>query len=165
MLIKACHDKLYFLDQVMQIMQVADAPEQALQLVGLLVAHWQAQPQSQGVWPVQLVTALSPALAVQSLPHTLPALLRRQAWLKAAEPVTRRLIRLVGASETQQQRVHDRNLGAGQVEDQRGQSCARVQGIADVAAACLVAVREHLAEDAWQSMPHVLACMRQRSRQ
>ena len=150
----------------MQVMQVADALEQALQLVGLLVAHWQAQPQSQGVWPVQLVTALSPALAVQSLPYTLPALLRRQAWLKAAEPVTRRLIRLVCVSETQQQKVHDRNHGAGQVQDQRGQwPCTRVQGIADVAAACLVAVREHLAEDAWQSMPHVLACVRQRSRQ
>lgn len=149
----------------MKVLQVADVPEQAMQLVGLLTAHWHAQPQAQVGWPVQLVTALSPALAVQSLPYTLPALLQRQAWLQAAEPVTRRLIRLVGASEAQQQRTHDRNPGAGQLEDQRSQDLyARDQGIADVAAACLVAVREHLAEDAWQSMPHVLACMRQHSR-
>ncbi|KAL3139450.1 hypothetical protein ABBQ38_003780 [Trebouxia sp. C0009 RCD-2024] len=151
--------------ETLDAVQVADVPEQAMQLVGLLTAHWHAQPQAQVGWPVQLVTALSPALAVQSLPYTLPALLQRQAWLQAAEPVTRRLIRLVGASEAQQQRTHDRNPGAGQLEDQRSQDLyARDQGIADVAAACLVAVREHLAEDAWQSMPHVLACMRQHSR-
>lgn len=141
---------------------MADAPEQAMQLVSLLMACWQAQAQS--IWPVHLVTALSPSLALQSLPYTLPPALQHQSWLKAAELVTRRLIRLVGASEVQQQRVHDRYRGAGQPEDQRAQSSHvnfYVQGIAETAAFCLVALHDYLVEDAWQSMPHVLACIRE----
>ena len=136
-----------------------------MQLVGLLIAHWQARPHV--LWPVQLVTAITPTLAVQSLPYTLPALLHRQDWLQAVEPVTRRLIRLVGVSEArQQQAVQDRHQAAGHPQNQRGCSsranlCA--QDIPGIAAACLVAMRSHLAEDAWQHMPQVLACMRQRS--
>ena len=55
------------------------------------------------VWPVQLVTAVSPLLAVQSLPYTLPALMQRPEWLQAIEPVTRHLLRLVSAFEDTQQ--------------------------------------------------------------
>lgn len=138
-----------------------------MQLAGLLTAHWQAQPHL--VWPVQLITAASPILAVQSLPYTLPALLQRQGWLKAVEPVSRRLIKLVGVTEaSQQQGGQSSDSGTGQLETRRGRSShadAQVQGIPGVAAACLVAMRQHLAEDAWQHMPHVLACMRQCSGQ
>ena len=140
-----------------------------MQLVGFLAAHWQAQPHVG--WPVQLVTAISPILAVQSLPLTLPALLHCQEWLQAAEPVTRRLIRLVGISEAkQQQNVQDRHKGTGCLENQQGCSLrANLSHIAQdtpgIAAACLVATRQQLAEDAWQHMPQVLACMRQRSGQ
>ena len=148
-------------------LQAAEAPEQAVQLVGLLTAHWQARPHV--VWPVQLVTAVSPILAVQSLPYTLPALLQRQEWLQTVEPVTRRLIRLVGVSEAkQQQGVQDRDKETGRPGNQRGRStCAHLcaQDISGIAAACLVALRQHLAEDAWQHMPQVLACMRQCSGQ
>lgn len=150
----------------MQNVQVADAPEQAMQLVGLLTAHWQAKLEA--AWPVQLITAVSPTSALQSLPYTLPALLQRQAWLKAAEPITRQLIKLVGATEAQQQQMHDEYHGSGQPNDQRGQlspASLYPTGTVDIAAACLVAMREHLAEDAWQHMPDVLACMRPHFRQ
>ena len=136
-------------------------------LVGLLTAHWQARPHV--VWPIQLVTAVSPILAVQTLPYTLPALLHRQEWLQAVEPVTRRLIRLVGVPKAQQQQgVQDRHHRTAQTEQQtdcslRADACA--QDIPGIAAGCVVALRQHLAEDAWQHMPQVLACMRQRSGQ
>lgn len=136
-----------------------------MQLVGLLAAHWQAR--SHVVWPVQVVTAISPLLAVQSLPYTLPALMQRQEWLQAAEPVTRRLIRLVSAFEaSQQEGVQDRHQEAGQSVNQRGLS-SRANShvtfdIPCIAAACLVAMRQHLADDAWQHIPQVLTCIRQR---
>lgn len=137
-----------------------------MQLVGLLAAHWQARPHV--VWPVQLVTAVSPLLAVQSLPYTLPVLMQRQEWLQAAEPVTRRLIKLVSAFEaTQLEGVQERHHRTGQSVKQRGQpSRAHPHVICDIpciAAACLVAMREHLADDAWQNMPQVLTCLRLRS--
>lgn len=140
-----------------------------MQLIGLLAAHWQARPH--GVWPVQLVTAVSPLLAVQSLPYTLPALMQRQEWLPAVEPVTRRFIRLVSASEgTRQEGIQERHQGIGQLVNQRGGLSPRANShvtcdIPCIAAACLVAMREHLADDAWQHMPQVLTCIRQRSGQ
>lgn len=138
-----------------------------MQLVGLLTAHWQARPHV--VWPSQLVTAVSPILAVQILPYTLPALLYHQEWLQAVEPVTRRLISLVGVSEAkQQQGVQDRRRTTGHPENQKDHSwCANLcaQDTPGVAAGCLLAMRQHLAEDAWQHMPQVLSCMRQRSGQ
>ena len=147
-------------------LQAAEAPEQAMQLVGLLTAHWQARPHV--VWPVQLVSAVSPILAVQSLPYTLPALLHRQEWLQAVKPVTRRLIRLVGVSEAkQQQGGRDWHQGTGPPQNQTDCSLRAnlAQDIPSIAAACLVAMRQHLAGDTWQHMPQVLSCMRQRSGQ
>ena len=145
---------------LLDFLQASDAPEQAMQFVSLLVAHWQAKPCD--TWPVQLITAVSPAAAVQSLPHTLPALLQRKNWQKQAEPVTRRLIKLVVGSENLQQQGIRASLAAAQQSDRRS-SCAKpiAQRVSHIAAACLVATRQHLTEDAWQHMPETLSCLRQ----
>lgn len=102
-------------------MRAAEDPQQAMQLVGALAAHLQARLHV--VWPVQLVTAVSPLLAVQSLPYTLPALMQRQERLQAVEPVTRRLIRLVSAlGATQQEGVQQTHQGTKNSMNQRGSS-------------------------------------------
>ena len=141
-------------------LQASDTPEQAMQLVSLLVAHWQAQPHA--TWPVQLITAVSPAAAVQSLPHTLPALLQRKNWQRVAEPVTRRLIKLVVESASLQEQSAPASLSGAQQSDRQSSSAKpNAQRVSHIAAACLVAMRQHLAEDAWQHMPEILSCLRQ----
>lgn len=113
-----------------------------------MVAHWQGFPTPR--WPLHLVTAVTPEAAVTSLPYTLPALLERKPWHSAAEPVTRRLIRLLlpavahpQASVGLQASSHD---------------ISHAQKVSQIAASCLVALRQQMADDAWQHMPQILAC-------
>jgi len=131
------------------MLQAGDFPEQALQLLGLMVSHWQSL--ASPTWPVCLVTAYTPTAAVSSLPYTLPALLQRKAWQSAVEPVTRRLIRLLLPNGPKTQVT-----GAAQASEKHG---PHAQQVSQIAAACLVALRQHLADDAWQHMPHILGCL------
>lgn len=131
------------------LLQAGAFPEQALQLLALMVSHWQSLTVS--TWPVCLVTAYTPTVTVSSLPYTLPALLQRKAWQGTVEPVTRRLIRLLLPPGPQTQIT-----GAAQASEKHGR---HAQQVSQIAAACLVALRQHLADDAWQHMPQVLGCL------
>ena len=131
------------------LLQAGDFPEQALQLLALMVSHWQSLITP--TWPVCLMTAYTPSAAVTSLPYTLPALLQRKAWQSTVEPVTRRLIRLLLPSGPKTQVT-----GAAQASEKHG---PHAQQVSQIAAACLVALRQHLADDAWQHMPHILGCL------
>ncbi len=133
------------------LLQAGEFPEQALQLLALMVSHWQSLTTS--TWSVCLVTAYTPSAAVSSLPYTLPALLQRKAWQSAVEPVTRRLIRLLLPNGPKTQVT-----GAAQASEKHG---PHAQQVSQIAAACLVALRQHLADDAWQHMPHILGCLDQ----
>ena len=113
-----------------------------------MVVHWQGWPTPK--WPLHLVTALTPEAAVTSLPYTLPALLERKSWHGTAEPVTRRLIRLLlpagvhpPAAVGLQASSHDHS---------------HAQNVSRIAASCLVALRQQMADDAWQHMPQILDC-------
>lgn len=134
-----------------------------MQLMALLVAHWQAQPLA--TWPVHVISTASATAAVQSLPYTLPALMQLSEWQKAAEPVLRRLIRLAAGCEALQQQIEqEAPRGAGQSDSQKGPSSVakpNAQKVPHIAAACVVAMRQHLPEDAWQHMPQVLVCIGQ----
>jgi hypothetical protein len=134
---------------IILLLQAGDSPEQALQLLALMVSHWQSL--TTPTWPVCLVTAYTPSAAVSSLPHTLPALLQRKAWQSTVEPVTRRLIRLLLPPGPKTQIT-----GAAQASEKHG---PHAQQASQIAAACLVALRQHLADDAWQHMPHILGCL------
>ena len=114
-------------------------------------------------WPVQLITAVSPEAALQSLAYTLPALLRRKEWSRLGEPISRRLIKLVNDSASpQQQSVLDRHRKPERPDGlSQHARAASAHDISSIAAACLVGVREHLADDAWHHVPDVLNCLRQ----
>jgi len=131
------------------LLQAGAFPEQALQLLALTVSHWQSL--TTPTWPVCLVTAYTPTAAVSSLPYTLPALLQRKAWQSTVEPFTRRLIRLLLPNGPKGQVT-----GAGQASEKHG---PHAQQVSQIAAACLVALRQHLADDAWQHMPQILGCL------
>ena len=134
------------------LLQACEAPEQALELVALLVAHWQGTLAA--AWPVSVVTALSPQAAINSLPHTLPALMQHKAWQNVAEPCTRRLVDLAVPERS----AAAKSLDGSDVHDKAMGNKSQMQKIARIAAACLVAMRRHLARDSWQHMPQVLAC-------
>ena len=125
------------------VTQAGDIPGQALQFAAMQAAHWQRHSSTQ--WPVCMITALSPSAAVNSLPYTLPALMQHKAWQSTAEPCTRHLIKLVLPAAT--------NAGKDAGQTQADQT------VKQIAAACFVAMKEHLANDSWQHMPHVLASM------
>ena len=131
------------------LLQAGESPEQALQLLALMVSHWQSL--TTPTWPVCMVTAYTPSAAINSLPYTLPALLQRKAWQSTVEPVTRRLIRLLLPSEPKTQVTR-----AAQASEKRE---LHAQQVSQIAAACLVALRQHVADDAWQHMPHILGCL------
>lgn len=108
-----------------------------------MVAHWQGFPTP--TWPLHLVTAVTPEAAVTSLPYTLPALLERKPWHGTAEPVTRRLIRLLLPAG-----VHPQAAA--------GLQASHAQKVSRIAASCLVALRQQMADDAWQHMQQILGC-------
>ena len=117
--------------------QTADAPEKALQLLGTLAAHWQSAP-SIRVWPAQLLTSSTSLQAAQALPYVLPALLQQRPWHEAAKAIAPRLIQALSGTidSTQQQNHVSRNL-----------------------AACILALKDTLADDAWGHMPVVLTTL------
>ena len=133
------------------LLQVGDAPQQALELFGLMVSHWHGR--TVATWPVHLVTALKPQTAVASLPCTLPGLLQHRAWSGAVEGVVQRLIRLLPVQGSTIGQGGQNDTGTA-LHDQR----LRATEVSNLAAACLVAKRQQLAHDTWQHMPQILSC-------
>ena len=112
-------------------MQASEAPDQALQLVGMLTSHWHSAALP-NAWPAQLLTAGSSAAAVQCLPYTLPALLQRPAWQHSVKAVAHSLTRILA-----------------QLNGEASRRSACVQ----TAAACVLALRDSLPDDAWEHLP------------
>jgi len=94
------------------------------------------------------------------LPHSLPALLQQKAWRSAVEPVARRLIRLLPPSGEGPQANSGVQLST---KDRATDKGVHVHDVAQIAAACLVAIRQQLADDAWQHMPQILTCLSQQN--
>lgn len=115
------------------VLQVTEAPGQALSLLAVLAAHLQGAP-SLKVWPVQILTSSTSEQAVQSLPYTLPALLQKRSWHAAAGNVAHHLIQLV----------------SGLMSDKQSSN------ICQTMAACVLALRDRLPNGAWEHMPRVL---------
>ena len=118
-------------------MQASGGPEQALQLLGVLTAHWQSMLKSK-MWPVQLLTGSTSLQAAQCLPYTLHAMLQRREWHQAAESVAHRLIRVLSS-----------------LRDQRQQNGTMLQSVA----ACVLALKDTLPDDGWEHMPLVLTIL------
>lgn len=116
------------------MVQVSAAPEQALQLMALLVAHWQSAATSHAL-PVQMLTSSSLQQAVQCLPYTLFALVQGKAWREASGRLAQRLVHLVSSCDPSEQ--YTRSF---------------LQSVA----ACMLALRDRLPSDTWQYMPRIL---------
>lgn len=111
--------------------QASEAPDQALQLLGMLTSHW-LSTDSPHAWPAELLTARTSAEAVQCLPHTLPALMQSSSWQQAGHIAAHSLIRMLPPSR----------------------DCVKQPSVAArTAAACLVALRDSLPGEAWKYVP------------
>ena len=117
--------------------QMAEAPEQALQLLGTLAAHWQSVP-SIRAWPVQLLTSRTSLQAAQALSYVLPVLLQQRSWRGTATVIAPRLVRALCRAR------HNTQMN---------------NGILRTIAACILALKDSLPDDAWEHMPVVLTTM------
>ena len=113
-------------------LQAASAAERPLQLLSLHVATWLSDGLSTR-YAEDAITANSIAAAVQSLPYTLPALLRSKAWISQRPAVCMRLCRILAVKS-----------GAASVHE--------------TATVCLLALRDHAPTEAWDVISRQVAC-------
>lgn len=105
--------------------------ERAMQLFGVLVATWQAGAAS--CFAEDSITAISASTAVQSLPYTLPVLLKSKAWRDHRPAICVRLCKILA-------------LKSGN---------SSVQAVATM---CVLALRDHAPPESWDAISKHVAC-------
>lgn len=104
--------------------------ERAMQLLGVLVASWESDDAG---FAEDSVTGISPSSAVQSLPYTLPALLKSAAWRLHRPPICARLCKLSAPSS--------------------GDSTVQA-----IAISCVLALRDYAPPESWDAISRHLVC-------